>query len=246
MSRTSIACVSLAVLSTFCYVASAQETTFVIEAQLYQIQGDISGKTSLTQGIQSVQAKRRQPDKKGPFTFFTRADLDVANLKLEADVDGWAWDAQAGPPKHGKVQPLSPLKVRAVAGAKEPSIVRVISQQGIDYLERRSDGLFELKKCFVPLGYGFEVTVNEAESRREVTLDLKVMANFVVRRHPIEGVTLNVGAPIIEEYETTISVKPDWYYGLLLSTEGQDSILIRLRVNVESTPADSEQADPER
>lgn len=237
MKALIIAVVCLTLLSAFSSVVSAEQRIFIIDAEFYRVQGDIvevklhraRGKVSLLGRIGSGLFRKRSQSKKEAFILFDRAELSVAGVELKADERSWTWDAKDQRPNDGSIELISHPRVAATPG--EPFVVKTISHAAIDYLEKRPDGLFELKKSNLPLGIRFEGRVDEGKSGRLVELNLTIMANFVVKRRPIEGVKLDVGAPIIEEHETTATVKPGRYYGLLLSTERQGGLLIRLRVD---------------
>lgn len=234
-----IAVVCLTVLGAFSSVVSAEQRKFIIDAEFYRVCGDISGKTSLADSVWSGLTQRKSQAKKGSLTLFTRANLTVADVQLKADEGGWTWDGEYNPPNDGEIELIARPRVLINMGERfgvriasmQPFGVRIASMQPIDYLERRPDGLFELKRSNVLLGIGFDGTVDEGKRGRLVLRNLTIMANFVVKRRPIEGVTLDVGAPIIEEHAITITVKPGRYYGLLFSTEGQGGLIVRLRVD---------------
>lgn len=226
-----IAVVCLTVLGIFSAIVSAEQRAFITEAEFYRVRGDISGRTSLADNIWSGLFQKKSQAKKEGFTLFERAELSVADVELKADERSWMWNGQDKLPTGKGIELVSHPRVLSNMG--ERFAVRIASEQPIDYLERRPDGLFELKRSNVPLGMRFEGRLDEGDSGRLVELNLTIMANFVVKRRPIEGVTLDVGAPIVhtEEYETTVTVKPGRYYGLLLSTEGQGGLIVRLRVD---------------
>jgi len=237
MKSLAITLICLTVLGAFSSVVSAEEKVFIIDAVFYRVRGEIAelkvhevrAKRSLPGRIGSRLFRKRSHSKKEVFILFERAELSVAGVELKADEQSWTWDAKGQHPHDGSIELISHPRVAAAPG--EPFLVKTISHAAIDYLEKRPDGLFELKRSNVPLGIRFEGRLDEGKSDRLVELSLTIMANFVVKRRPIEGVKLDVGAPIIEEYETSAIVKAGRYYGLLLSTEGQGGLIIRLRVD---------------
>ncbi len=73
-------------------------------------------------------------------------------------------------------------------------------------------------------------------------VDTIVLRNFsietglVEKRKPIEGVALDVGEPVlrVDQRIFTIAMKPNLDYGILFSTEGVGSLLLRLRLDATS------------
>jgi hypothetical protein len=229
-----IVAVCLVVLCALPWVVLGKEKVITTEVDVYRIRGNISGETSLTDNIWEGLSEDSPRARKGSFTFFTLANLAVANVKLEAREDGWTWDGKSEPPKGGKIDVLARPRFSSARGERFTATIG--SQEPLQYFEKRPDGLFELKTWDTLLGISLKAMMDEGGSGRLVVRNLKIAGNLVTKRRPIEGVTLDVGAPIIEEYETTVSLKPDRYYGIELITEGQGFLLIRLRVSVKESP----------
>jgi hypothetical protein len=114
--------------------------------------------------------------------------------------------------------------------------VFVGSAKQIQYFERRPDGLFELKTSDASHGIHFEATVDKGESSGTFLCDMKTYVSLVGKRLPIEGVTLDVGVPVVTKREsrTSVSLKPGKYYGMLLYMGDQRTLLTRIRVDVET------------
>jgi hypothetical protein len=234
-----IAVVCLTVLSAFSSVVSAEPRAFFIEAVFYRVHGDIvevklhraRGKVSLPGRIGSRLFRKRTQSKKEAFVLFERAELTVADVELKADERGWTWDGENSPPNDGRIELIADPRILSPAG--ESFAFEIRSERPIQYLEKRPDGLFEMKSSLVPLGLSVRATVEEGKSGHITVRNWKISANLALTRRPIKGVTLDVGPPIIhaEQYETTVTVKPGRYYGLLLSAERQGGLIVRLRVD---------------
>jgi len=224
-----VACFALLVASYS--VVLAEDSRYRTQIDVYRIQGDISGDTSLTDNIVAGLEDQILSARKGRFIFFTLADLTIAGVKFEADENGWTWNGKPNLPKHHRIQLISGPRV--LSGEREVFAFHVGSKQPVQYFERCPDGLFQLKSCDVPVGISLEATVEQGESGRVIVRDLKILADLILRRRPIQGVTLNVGEPIVEpeEYKTTLSIKPGRYYGIQLLTERHGCLIIRLRVD---------------
>lgn len=211
----------------------------MVSLEMYRIRGDISGNTSLTENLwQGVRSSPKPGEE--PFSFFTLADLKVAGVELKADEKGWTWDGNSKPPEGAKVDQLASPRVLVLMG--QSFEISIGSQQPIQYFEKRADGLFELKTVPEPTGFSFSGKVSEGGNDDLIVADLDFGLSSIQKRQPIEGVTLDVGLPVIDkqEFSTKLAVKPSQYYGMQLSTQGQGFLILRLRLDAvepESKPA---------
>ena len=223
--------------------------SIAVELRIYDLRGRVRGETSLTDNIWAgIEQERR-----GPLQFFTLADMTIGDVTLRANQSQWTPDGKPEPPEGGEVKVVSYPKITVIPG--KPAAFRDVQSEHIQYFERRPDGLFELKVTWVPLGVSVDCTAEKSQGGRIVLRDLRIGCDTVVRRRPIEGVNLNVGVPIIEDpimasiaaqsgwYDigapiieeprtTTVSVRPGCYYGILLPTVGQGTLIARLRVDI--------------
>jgi hypothetical protein len=194
-----------------------------LQVQLFRVSGDISGTTSLTDNIwEGVETSSR-------FNLFTLADLNVAGVKLKADASEWLWNGGKVAPPSGSVQTIGQPTITAVMG--EPFTIEVSSDTPIEYLEKRADGLFELKRLDEKAGFSISATFEPGESSRIVIKDFKISLRSIARRVPIEGVTLDVGRPVVETWEqrTTLAVKPGMDYGMQIASQGYGSLILRFK-----------------
>ncbi len=210
--------------------ASDQEGALV-ELCLYRVRGDISGETSLTEGV-SLETKGHEVGaKKVASRFFTLAKLTVAGVEFRADESGWTWDGKDRPPSGKAVEVIA--SPRIIVLLDNSFMVSIGSQQPIEYFERRADGLFELKKADEQTGLTISAIVAKGESGKLVLRDLTIGLRSVEGRELIKGVNLDVGRPTIKKVEsiTSVAVKPGRDYGIWLQTEGYGALFIRLRVS---------------
>ncbi len=204
----------------------------LLDFEIYRVRGDISGETSLTEGVSAV-GERRASEKEWDLTLFTRAKLNVPGAEFVADNHRWTWNGKDHPPSGGRVEQISSPRVVVIQG--ESFEIDIGSRQPIEYFERRPDGLFELKKLEgKPLGFYLSAVVEEGKANKLVLRDLTIRLRSIESRVPIEGVSLDVGPPVITSRESvlTLSVQPDQSYGIILSTEGYGYLLLRLWAGV--------------
>ena len=85
------------------------------------------------------------------------------------------------------------------------AFVDATSEESFDYLERREDGLFELKEKIVKTGISLRATVQTTDKEHQVRLNpVSVSVTAIKEREKIEGVKLPpVGRPIL----TTTSIE---------------------------------------
>jgi hypothetical protein len=228
--------VCLKLVSSTVSPVSAEEPTVITKLDFYLIE-DL-GHTGESQATDVLTVAETFPVKVS-FSFFSTLEVTSDAFKLKADEDRWTWNGKEEPPKDVGIELLSSPKIASTMG--QPVGVTVGSEKPVQYFEKRPDGLFELKTCDVPYGIRFEATFREGFSDSDgVVCDIEISANLVLKRRPIEGVTLDVGVPITEERKARMplgrSLKPGRYYGMIFSTddEGAPAVLIRIRVDVES------------
>jgi len=198
------------------------------------VRGDISGETSLTEDMSPGIEGQELGAKKGPFTFFTIAKLTVDGVEFRADENGWTWDGKDHPPSGKRVELIARPKVITLLNDPNNACkILIQSEQPIEYFEKRPDGLFELRRDDEQIGLSLAFSVAEGKSGRVVLRDLTIGLRSVEGRSPIEGVTLDVGRPIVRARKSkmTISVKTGRDYGVCLRTEGYGNLYIRLRVS---------------
>jgi hypothetical protein len=209
----------------------ATKKIVTLQVQLFRVSGDISGKTSLTDNIW------KGIDASGRFSFFTLAELDVAGVKLRADGAGWLWNEEKIPPPGRGVQAIGQPTV--TAAMSQPFTIEVNSDAPIEFFEKRGDGLFELKRLDEKTGFSISATAEPGESNRIVLKDFKIALRSIARRVPVEGVSLDVGRPVVETWEqrTTLAVKPGTEYGMQIASQGYGSLILRFRAE-EVKPAE--------
>ncbi len=205
----------------------------VVKFEVYKARGDIAGRMSLTDNIWSGLKGERVEATKGPFTFFTLADLTVAAVQLKAREDGWTWN--------GKDQPPRTSRVRSVERVANPQLIQLVGKsfelsvtpsEPVEYFEEKDDGLFEHRISDEAPGISISTRLEEGADGRIVLRKLTIEAKTVTEREPLRGVGLRVGRPIFasERIETTISLKPGRDYGIQVSTKSEGVLVLRVRV----------------
>lgn len=216
----------------------------MVSFEIYRVLGNIDGDTSLTDDIWEGKTPKNEGAK--AFSFFTICKLsDVGGHKLTVDDKGWHWDPpvrrteESGKaPSNDKVMLITSPKL--VLNSGETAAISLGSDQALEYFAAKGQGLYELKKMQTPaIGLSIK-TLAQKESNGRIHLEnMTITSRLVETRKPLEGTTLNVGEPVvsIREYKADIHLKPAKDYGfILLTSDGQGMLLVRLRV--ENMPAE--------
>jgi len=210
----------------------APKEAYEVRIQVYRLFGDIAGETSLTDYIWGSMDKTSTGATQGRITFFTLANLKIGDVQFKADESGWTWDGLTTVPVGRKVEMIAAPRV--MVGADAPFTLMVGTDQPIEYFVRTSGELFQLKKSYEETGLKITGSVRKGAEGRVALSDLKIALRSIGKRAPIEGVALDVGAPIIQaqDYAISVAVQPDRAYGMLVRTEGYGSLLVRVQAAV--------------
>jgi hypothetical protein len=218
--------------------------------EVYRISGDISGDTSLTDGVfERVEQYTSSPAQSAAgsrVSFFTIADLKIAGLRFKADGTTWTWNGQPQPPKSDRVTVISrprvmvamPNTFEIMVGAQvpiqyfEPATTGTVKAREGGAEESETSGTFRLKTVYEDTGLKIKARVERGPSDRILLRDATFSFKTIEQRQPLLGVTLDVGRPIISasEFVTTIALKPGMEYGALYSAKTHGTLLFRIRL----------------
>lgn len=225
----------------FCaaYAEGKEKNLIQIQCQIFKLTGSPPGKTSIDESIWTTE---ETPDAlKGRVTVFSRGWFKLGKDKLEFKDGRCLWKKKALPIDDKQALKLPEDRIKLVYSPvivmEEHStrIVKIGSEQPIQFFEKRKDGLFELKEIKLPTGLDIEIEAKEEEDRGYILLtDMVMTMRSVERREKIEGVNLSVGRPVLGEqkYVFFFRVRPGKDYGILIRPErGQGALLIRLRTS---------------
>ena len=154
----------------------------------------------------------------------------VADVHLKADARGWTWRSDQSEPNSDRITTLASPKMMAyLSGNLRLSME---SPLPVEYFLRRDDGLFELKKLDESTGISFDFTIDKGENDRILLRNFTLTIKTVEKRKPIEGVTLDVGEPIINAQTFTIeaALKDGEDYGIMIPTQGIGTLLMKISV----------------
>ncbi len=238
MTRTRIITLSLLVIGASRQGYTAEQEQVQIQFEIFRISGDISGGTSLTDNVWRELEGSNPSSKKFPFSVFTIADQKLGGVKFETGKEGWLWDGKKDPPAGSRVTKVAAPRIAVVYGQTFQLSVSSQPTQPVQYFERRSDGLFELKTLKDKLGLSLSgIVTKSGDEGRVVFKDLAFTVRVIEKRKPLNGVSLDVGKPDlnVKNVKTTLSLKTAYDYGMYVwIRDGRGFLLCRIRA--ESPP----------
>ena len=134
---------------------------------------------------------------------------------------------------------IPPLVVES--GAKRR--LEVSAMLPVQYLERRSDNLFELKEIELPTGVDVVLSAEREDQGTIRLTDIFITLRWIASRQRIDGVRLNVGRPVLqsEKFRFYLRVDPERDYGILIEPKGSEGLLLlRLRASLKSVNPNAE------
>jgi len=234
--------------------ADKKDVQFEAEYRLYRILDHLSGETSLDENIWAGKEPPSLEQKKS-LTPFTSARFQLGKNRFEIGDKGWFWNGANMDDRTSQTQALwdstnsislmiAP-RIRVLNG--EVAVIAVESVRKLEYFERRSDGLFELKGMYEPTGLDIKTTPT-LENDGRIRLNLEIVLRSVEKREPIPGVTLQVGRPILQmrEHKAELLVRPGKEYGILLHAgdDGQGVLIFRLQLGIAKPAAGRDEKTP--
>ncbi|MHC4665577.1 MAG: hypothetical protein ACYS9T_06420 [Planctomycetota bacterium] len=231
----------LGLLIVACAAYAEEKNRIRVEFQIYRLAGDVPSKTSVEEPIWTTDDVPEKLQNK--VIVFSKGWFKLGEKRLEFK-DGRCFFNKkeiplAGPEKIELPEDLIRMVHRPVVIETDEHSggeVSIESTQPIQYFERRSDGLYELKEMELRTGLHFNITeAVEEEDKGYIRLtDIEMTMRSVGSREKVEGVNLPVGRPILgeEKYVFYFRVRPGKDYGILISPEqGQGGLLLRLRAS---------------
>jgi hypothetical protein len=130
--------------------------------------------------------------------------MRVDDLTIKVDGErGLLWNGEPQPPEDAAVEWLAEPRLKLEAGRK----AGVVKRSRLQYFEKQQDGAFELLETDSESAPGVEIlcTVEPAEGDL-VRLDFDVKLTVLERRKKIDGVGLDVGAPVMRAMQFASSM----------------------------------------
>ncbi len=220
-----LACLCIFSMSALAADGSTGKTEYMIQAKFY-----IPHSASLRKALDSIVNKSGvEATTGGNFKLlsFAAADLTLDTIHVIAKGSELSWNGKPEPEAGSGLESLMAPTIRTIAN--DPAVIR-IGQEGVQYFERAKDGLFDLKTVDDFTGYVFSCTPAPV-APGEVRVKWSVEVHRVKERAPIEGVSLDIGKPVIttESLATEAVLKHRNWTTFLISGE-RDALLVFLRV----------------
>lgn len=210
-----------------------------VQCQIFKFKGKLPGRTSAEEPIWTTDDI---PERfKNKVTVFSDGRFKLGRDRLEFKDGNCFWNKKEIPITGPVTFKLPEDRIQLV---HSPAIsmlehskgsVEIQSKQPIQYFEKRSDGLFELKKVELATGMDIVIEAKEEASKGYIVLsDMVMTVRTIESRKKIEGVNLSVGYPVLgeQEYVFFFRVRPGKDYGILITPErSRGGLLIRLRAS---------------
>lgn len=212
-----------------------------IKFEIYKAIGHIKGDTSLTDDIkEGIDDSETVQKGINVFSVFVLADLTISGVRLKADENKWTWNDEEKPPlDFDLLKIVSNLKILNIPG--NTFQIKIGGEiPSMQYFEKRSDGLFELKSNNsnnpIETGLFLSSRVEPGNGNRILFSEFHFKMTSIDSRKKIEGVDLDVGEPVIntKEVVTSLAIKPDCYYGMIISTKSRGYLILKIRASFRS------------
>lgn len=212
-----------------------KEDTIQVRFQIFVLNGTVLGETSLREGFDDVWDGSDDDWKElgGAVTLFDRGKFRFDNDELYINGDGCFWNKKRIPfedqpsiewPKHKIRKIYSPI---VHLDQYESSTIKIHSDQTYDYMQKREDGLFELKHIVITTG--LDITVRPKEKHDRIVFDeMWINVRAVGKREDISGVSLPIGKPVVSthKYKLELELSERKIYGALLRLEESQGFVL--------------------
>lgn len=220
---------TIALVSIGAPILEAAES-FKLETRLYVFRSS---------GFRTIEtARQTEANAKGAVILGSREAVRFDRETLSLEGTRFNWDGGQNPPK-GFALVATPLASLSVGAP-----VTLLSRVATEYLEKRPNGALVVRQISgdsvdAP-HYQLTFTIGASASATDgLPMECEIEVAMIVAREPVEGVTLNVGKPVLSRYSEKIemSVKPgDWSGFLIPTVNGSDFGLLGLmKVETEQT-----------
>lgn len=213
------------------------------ELQVFRLDGAFRSSTSLSPGIFKGDELPSQKTR-GAVTLFNQGQFDWSNAQqLKLGSKGCFWNGRKLTFEEGHRAKLPDGKLRMIysptVNRRLGEIVRlkIESDTPFQYMEKQSDGSFQLRKMTLPVGLDLEVRARDNADAGYQIDHFQVELRSIGSREQIAGVALPVGKPKLRKwnYDLQFHVSPRKGYGILIRPDGATGAML-IRVAVSEKP----------
>ena len=166
------------------------------------------------------------------------------NVRIKAD----KIEDQSQPYKEKKESALHLIAApQILVRNRDKANIQILSNQRLEYFEKREDGFFELRESQEPTGLSIEITAQKEDKGKILLSPMTLSLRWVQKREAIPGLTLQVGKPILEttDYPMDIRITPGKFYGILLHPgDGQGILILRLKAELMQEETSKDKSSP--
>ena len=176
--------------------------------------------------------RKLSPDSSVTATGNPAISVKEKNIQIKAD----KIEVQAPPYGEKKESPIHLIAApQILVRNREKANIQILSNQRLEYFQKREDGFFELRESQEPTGLSIEITAEKEAQGKILLSPMTFSLRWVQKRETIPGLTLQVGKPILEtmDYPMDIRITPGKFYGILLHPgDGQGILILRLKAEL--------------
>lgn len=216
-------------------VSSSADDILRFRFQLFVMTGSLVERSYLDEVDENIWNGSEEAWKKirRDIELFDEGEYRFGSDRLEIEEDGCYWNDRKIPYEEELAIPLPDRYIRRIFSPvvnlkeNELSTIKISTQQTFEYLERRPDGLFEVRTVDLPTGV--DLTVRAKERDDKAVLDvMNIVIHAVTEREAVEGTSLEVGKPVLKnsEYRLSLKVKFNRTYGILVHLENNQGYLM--------------------
>jgi len=217
-----------------------RDETVRYRMQVFRISGNFSSNLTLKDSI--WKGSEEDWDRiKDSVQLFDKGTFQLGKDKLEINDRGCFWNRKQlsfGSDDKKKL-PTEKIKMiyspNIVRRSKQPVRMKISSERPFQYMNRREDGLFELREIPLPVGFDIEICAKNEKGDYFLVSSLVLTLRTVTERELIPGVDLPIGHPLLHtsEYSLRMYLEEDKSYGILLRLPGSGVIVIRMELDDE-------------
>ncbi len=219
----------------------AGSESFRYQIQVYRLSDGFRPETSLKTKAWQGTKKRWEKIKdavtlfdRGSFSWSKKEKLDVTTQALSWNGKKLSTTKQAGLPEDRVKLIYSPVLIKR---SNELARLKIEAKKPIQYLQKRPDGLLALKEISLPLGMDLEIKAVKRRPGVYLISYLEIELRAVGKREQIPGVDLDVGRPILQEWEYIMELELEGSksLGILLKPKGLIGAVI-VRITIADAP----------
>lgn len=219
--------------------ASEEKEHVMLEFMLIRGTSSLTGDTTLEEDFVTDSRTLDEPTKKS-ITFFTNAKFKAGNGSLTASRNQWTWNCRNLPFRTDDNKDMFQNSLKLIGSPRiltlnnQKASFSISSVQKIEYFDKETSDTYKLRIMDDPTMFEFEMTPEITKGNFIMLRNAKISLSSIEKREQIEGLSLQVGKPIMKKrnFEFNLKLSVNKEYGFLLFPgEGQGFLICRIKAN---------------